>query len=102
MAPMETDLLLWKTVWVLCNSSRGTMKPASHHLMSEPDIIANIGNALFGSSPIQWMDFSNDYDQIRSLIEVVVPGFDNFNNRVRRDGGFYLPNGPRDGPIWNT
>ena len=84
------------------HSSRGTMKPASNHLMSEPDIIANIGNALFGSSPIQWMDFSNDYDQIRSLIEVVVPGFDNFNNRVRRDGGFYLPNGPRDGPIWNT
>ena len=84
------------------HSSRGTMKPASEYLLSEPDIVANIGNALFGSSPIQWMDFSNDYDRIRSLIESVVPGFDNYNNRVRKDGGFYLPNGPRDGPVWNT
>ena len=84
------------------HSSRGTMKPASDLLMSEPDIVAHIGNALFGSSPIQWSNLAEDYDRIRSLIEDVIPGFDNYNARVRQDGGFYLPNGPRDGPIWNT
>ena len=84
------------------HSSRGTMKPASNQLMSEPDIVAHIGNALFGSSPIQWSNLAEDYDRIRSLIEDVIPGFDDYNARVRQDGGFYLPNGPRDGPIWNT
>ena len=84
------------------HSSRGTMKPASEQLMSEPDIVAQIGNALFGTSPIQWSHLSEDYDRIRSLIESVVPGFDDYNTRVRKEGGFYLPNGPRDGPVWNT
>ena len=27
----------------------------------------------------------------------VLPGFDDYNQRVRRTGGFYLPNGPREG-----
>ena len=58
------------------------MKPASEQLMSEPDIVAQIGNALFGTSPIQWIHLSEDYDRIRSLIESVVPGFDEYNTRV--------------------
>lgn len=84
------------------HTSRGTMKPASNQLMSEPDIVAHIGDTLFGSSPIQWSHLSEDYDRIRSLIQDVIPGFDDYNARVRQEGGFYLPNGPRDGPIWNT
>jgi anaerobic selenocysteine-containing dehydrogenase len=32
----------------------------------------------------------------------VIPGFTDYNARVRQKGGFYLPNGPRDGPTWNT
>ena len=32
----------------------------------------------------------------------MIPGFENYNERVRKKGGFYLPNGPRDGPTWNT
>jgi anaerobic selenocysteine-containing dehydrogenase len=43
-----------------------------------------------------------NYDLIRDLIEQVIPGFQDFNSRVREDGGFYLPNGPRDGPTWDT
>ena len=30
-------------------------------------------------------------------IEHVVPGFTQYNQRVRQPGGFYLPNGPREG-----
>jgi len=39
---------------------------------------------------------------IRDVIEQVIPGFQDYNSRVREDGGFYLPNGPRDGPTWDT
>jgi len=34
---------------------------------------------------------------IREAIEKTIPGFDNYNERVRQDGGFYLPNGAREG-----
>ncbi|HVZ31027.1 MAG TPA: molybdopterin dinucleotide binding domain-containing protein, partial [Polyangiaceae bacterium] len=37
------------------------------------------------------------YDRIRDHIEHVVPGFYQYNRRVRDPGGFYLPNGPREG-----
>ena len=78
------------------HSSRGTIKPASNQLMSEPDIVAHIGDALFSSKPIQWIKLSNDYDKIRSLIQNVVPGFDDYNTRVRQHEGLYLPTGPRE------
>jgi anaerobic selenocysteine-containing dehydrogenase len=32
-----------------------------------------------------------DYDRIRDHIARVVPGFDDYNSRVRRPGGFHLP-----------
>ncbi|HEX6068855.1 MAG TPA: molybdopterin dinucleotide binding domain-containing protein, partial [Longimicrobiaceae bacterium] len=38
-----------------------------------------------------------DYDRIRDLIENVVPGFDEYNRRARRPGGFTLPNVVREG-----
>ena len=31
-----------------------------------------------------------------------MPGFDSYNRRCRIDGGFYLPNPPRDGRVFNT
>ena len=37
------------------------------------------------------------FDRIRARIERVVPGFESYNHRVRQKGGFYLPNGPREG-----
>jgi anaerobic selenocysteine-containing dehydrogenase len=48
------------------------------------------------------MSFTNTHDRTRDLIEAVIPGFTDYNQRVRKKGGFYLPNGPRDGPTWNT
>jgi len=38
---------------------------------------------------------------IRDKIEAVIPGFENYNQRVREDGGFYLPNGVKS-RIFNT
>ena len=39
---------------------------------------------------------------IRDSIEKVVPGFDSYNERCRENGGFYLPNPPRDSRIFPT
>ena len=39
----------------------------------------------------------DDYDVIREFIEAVIPGFDNYNERIRIPEGFYLPNNARTG-----
>jgi molybdopterin-dependent oxidoreductase alpha subunit len=78
--------------------SRGTLDPASPQLMSEVAIVARLAEAALGSrSKVPWRDLAADYDLIRNRIERVVPGFTDFNARVRKPGGFYLPNGPREG-----
>ena len=84
------------------HSSTGKLKPASQHLLSEPSIVAGIGSACFGESPFPWTTYGSSHDETRGLIESVLPVFSDYNRRVRQDGGFYLPNGPRDGPTWNT
>jgi molybdopterin-dependent oxidoreductase alpha subunit len=78
--------------------SRGRMPPASEHLISEPRIVARLAQATLGAkSKVPWAHLVDDYDRIRELIAKVVPGTDKYNERVRRPGGFYLPNGPREG-----
>ena len=47
-------------------------------------------------STVDWASLVADYDRIRERIERVVPGFDDYNRRVREPGGFYLPNLARD------
>jgi molybdopterin-dependent oxidoreductase alpha subunit len=76
------------------HSSRGALEPASAHLLSEPAIVARLAKAVLGQD---WSAFANDYDLIRERIARVVPGCDDYNAKVRQAGGFYLPNGPREG-----
>ena len=84
------------------HSSTGKLVPASHELRSEPAITCGIAMACFGAEPFDWSGLIENHDATRELIEAVLPGFSNYNDRVREKGGFYLPNGPRDGPTWNT
>jgi anaerobic selenocysteine-containing dehydrogenase len=78
--------------------SRGVNTPASAHLKSEPAIIAGIAQATLGSrTTVDWPALAADYDLIRQHIEHVVPGFTQYNVRVRQPGGFYLPNDPYQG-----
>jgi anaerobic selenocysteine-containing dehydrogenase len=78
--------------------SRGMLPPASEHLRSEPAIVAGIARAtLQDKTTVDWQSLIEDYDRIREHIEHVVPGFAQYNVRVRQPGGFYLPNGPHDG-----
>ena len=76
------------------HSSQGALEPASNSLLSEPAIVCRMAKATLGSrSQAPWTDFEMNYDRIRESIERVIPGFDNFNERLRKPGGFYLPNG---------
>jgi len=84
------------------HSSTGKLQPASKSLRSEPSIVSGIGEACFGDTPFSWTKYGSNHDETRNLIQSVLPGFTDYNQRVRQKGGFYLPNGPRDGPTWNT
>jgi len=78
------------------HSSKGVLSPSSDSLKSEVRIIAEMAQAYFGSvSKIDWLAFANNYDLIRDDIEKVIPGFDDYNKRVRIPEGFHLPNGAR-------
>ena len=87
------------------HKSIGKRKPASLQLLSECAIVAGLATAIeeeVGISGIQWDNLVSDYDRIRDCIERTVRGFDSYNIRCRLDGGFYLPNDPRDSRIFNT
>jgi len=77
-------------------TSRGTLSPASEHLRSEPWIVAGIAKATLSDSRTDWDGLVANYDRIRDSIERVVPGFEQFNQRVRHPGGFELPNPVRE------
>ncbi|MBC8101808.1 MAG: FdhF/YdeP family oxidoreductase [Cytophagales bacterium] len=80
------------------HASKGVLEPASPQLLSEPAIVAGIAKATLGDrSAVDWDALTADYDSIRDSISRVVPGFEEYNRRVRVPGGFYLPNGPREG-----
>jgi molybdopterin-dependent oxidoreductase alpha subunit len=82
--------------------SRGSLAPASTELLSEPQIVARLARATLGNrTAVDWETLASDYDRIRERIERVVPGFENFNERVREPGGFYLPNAARE-RVFNT
>jgi molybdopterin-dependent oxidoreductase alpha subunit len=86
----------------IVHASRGSLPPASEHLLSEPVIVARLAKATLGEkSTVDWEWLVKDYDRIRDLIEKTIPGFENYNTRVRNKSGFYLPNGPREG-VFNT
>jgi molybdopterin-dependent oxidoreductase alpha subunit len=80
------------------HASRGMWPPASNHLLSEPAIVAGMARATLSSHPkLDWDKMIANYDRIRDHIEAVIPGFSEYNKRVRIPEGFYLPNGAREG-----
>jgi molybdopterin-dependent oxidoreductase alpha subunit len=81
----------------MVHASRGSLAPAGPLLRSEPDIVAGLAQAVLGErSRVPWRELAADYDRIRDRVSRVVPGFEDFNARVRRPGGFTLPHAPRD------
>ncbi|WP_330959789.1 FdhF/YdeP family oxidoreductase [Photobacterium sp. 53610] len=85
----------------MVHASAGKLKPASEQLRSEIAIVAGMAQATLPDSKVPWQSLTADYNQIRDLIEQTVPGFENFNERIRQPGGFRLPLPPTE-RIWNT
>ncbi len=78
------------------HQSSGHLKPSSDSLLSEPAIVAQLATSTLKDSKVNWLELIQNYDHIRNKIEAVIPGFENYNQRVRQKGGFYLPNNARD------
>ncbi|MEA5454166.1 FdhF/YdeP family oxidoreductase [Sinomonas sp. JGH33] len=81
----------------MVHSTQGRLEPVSEHLLAEPVIVARMAAAVLGGGhPVDWRAMAEDYDVIREHISRVIPGFEDFNGRVRQKNGFQLPNPPRD------
>jgi len=76
--------------------SAGIRSPASEHLRSEPAIVAGLALATLPRSKTPWRELVANYDRTRDRIALVVPGFEEFNARVRHPGGFHLPHPARE------
>ncbi|WP_299325359.1 FdhF/YdeP family oxidoreductase [uncultured Maribacter sp.] len=76
--------------------SKGILKPAADTIMSEPEIIANMGLAYFGEDhSMNWKALGNDYELIRTQIDQVAKGFSKTEERSV-GAGYYLPNNVRE------
>ncbi|MFP5020824.1 FdhF/YdeP family oxidoreductase [Pseudonocardia phyllosphaerae] len=76
--------------------SAGKRRPASKHLMSEPAIISGIAAAALPNSATPWQWYVEDYDRIRDVMARVLPGFEDFNAKVHKKGGFRIPQPARE------
>lgn len=85
------------------HSTQGRLTPVSDHLLAEPVIVARMATAILGEDHIvDWRAMAEDYDVIRDHISRVLPGFEDFNRRIRQKNGFVLPNPPRDSRSFAT
>ncbi|WP_460481008.1 FdhF/YdeP family oxidoreductase [Comamonas humi] len=80
----------------MVHASAGRLRPASQFLRSEPAIVAGMAVATLKGSKTDWMHLVDDYDRIRELIERTIPGFDDYNARIRVPGGFRMPLPPTE------
>jgi molybdopterin-dependent oxidoreductase alpha subunit len=76
----------------MVHGSAGINRPASPHLLSEVAIVAGMAASTVGSDLINWAALADDYDLIRRHIEATIPGFEDFNARLRKPRGFHLRN----------
>ncbi|WP_174801759.1 FdhF/YdeP family oxidoreductase [Martelella limonii] len=97
----EPQLVTVEDSMSMVHGSAGINPPAGEQLRSEIAIIAGIANATVGSAIVDWLALAEDYDRIRDLIERTIPGFHDFNNRVRKPRGFDLGNAAARRE-WNT
>ncbi|GAB3159600.1 FdhF/YdeP family oxidoreductase [Micromonospora sonneratiae] len=87
----------------MVHASRGRLAPAHEALRSEVSIVCELAERVLGDRvSVPWRELAGDYDLIRDRIARVVPGFTDFNSRVRQPGGFQLPHGPRDSRTFGT
>ncbi|MEB0262694.1 MULTISPECIES: FdhF/YdeP family oxidoreductase [unclassified Mucilaginibacter] len=105
LARSDKDVINGEDQFISCENSmgvvqmsKGILDPVSKELLNEMQIVCELAKAtLKNRTVIDWGRFANSYDAIRDDIGKVIPGFENYNQRVRLPGGFYLPNAAREG-----
>ena len=81
----------------MVHASRGALRPPADDLLSETAIVCGLARRTLGpKNTVPWEDFAADYGNLRDRIARVVPGFEDFNEKIKQPGGFALPHGPRD------
>ncbi|MFL5295039.1 MAG: FdhF/YdeP family oxidoreductase [Phenylobacterium sp.] len=85
------------------HGSRGQVKPASPHLLSEPAIVAGIAKAALPPNPkVPWDAWVGDYSKVREAIEQTWPAtFKGLNEKMFDPGGMIRPLAARERK-WNT
>ena len=79
------------------SQNKGILVPIPGQMLSEVAIISGVAIATLGDRlKGDWVAMTQNYDVIRDHISRIIPGFENFNEKLRKPGGFYLPNGPRE------
>ncbi len=87
----------------MVHGSVGKLDPASPELRSEVAIVCGMALRTLGDKvSVDWNAMANDNALIRDHISRVVPGFENFNARLDKPGGFLLPHAARDERRFNT
>ncbi|MBB6093867.1 molybdopterin-dependent oxidoreductase alpha subunit [Povalibacter uvarum] len=76
----------------MVHASHGFKAPPSPEVRSEPAIVGMLAAATLPNSKVDWDGLVQNYDRVRDLVEKIVPGFENYNERIRIPGGFHLPN----------
>lgn len=98
----KSQLITVEDSMSMVHGSAGINRPADKSLRSEIFILTGIAERLFaadgsdGKAPsseaVDWAAMREDYDVIRDHIAAVIPGFSDFNSRVRVPRGFWLTN----------
>ncbi|MGQ4432987.1 FdhF/YdeP family oxidoreductase [Streptomyces sp. SAS_260] len=76
--------------------SLGMRKPPAETLRSECAIVAGMARATLPDSATPWEWYVEDYDRIRDTMARVLPGFEDFNRRVREPLGFRITQPARE------
>jgi molybdopterin-dependent oxidoreductase alpha subunit len=81
----------------MVHASHGRIAPASPQLRSEVAIVCGLARRTLGDRvAVPWEAMVADNATIREHISRVVPGFNDFNAKIKRPGGFLLPHAARD------
>ncbi len=84
----------------IVHASAGTLPPPSSQVRSEVAIVCGLAQAVLGRGAavgdLDWQGLTDDYDRIREHIAAVIPGFADYNQRLRTRDGFALPNAARE------
>jgi molybdopterin-dependent oxidoreductase alpha subunit len=88
------------------HASQGDLQPSSPELRSEVAIVCGIAERVLAGRPnaadADWAAMRDDYRVIRTHISHVVPGFEAYEEKLDRPGGFVLPHAARDSRHFTT